>query len=98
MNSGALRVSLFDPTGNITALVENEVEPALQPELAAALMRRCPEVEQVGFVRLAPPSAEVEAELRMAGGTPEAVFEGGFDRDGGGGENAAHFRTPPPKP
>ena len=59
-----MRYRIFDPTGNITALVEDAVEPALQPEAAAGIMRQHPEVEQVGFVSLsgALPS------LRMAGG------------------------------
>ena len=30
---------VFDPTGNITALVETEVKPADQPAVAAALMQ-----------------------------------------------------------
>lgn len=59
-----MRYRIFDPTGNVTALVEDAVEPALQPEAAAEIMRKHPEVEQVGFVSLdgALPS------LRMAGG------------------------------
>ena len=59
-----MRYRIFDPTGNVTALVEDAVEPALQPEAAAEIMRVHPEVEQVGFVSLngALPS------LRMAGG------------------------------
>lgn len=55
--------SIFDPTGNITALVETPVPVPQQPETAAAVMRRHPEVEQVGFVRLG-----AQPELRMAGG------------------------------
>lgn len=59
-----MRYRIFDPTGNITALVEDAVEPALQPEAANEIMRLHPEVEQVGFVSLGGgfPS------LRMAGG------------------------------
>ena len=66
----ALRFSIWDPTGNITALVESPVAPARQPAAAAALMRRHPEVEQVGFVRFAAEPGEdgVQAQLRMAGG------------------------------
>lgn len=60
------RFCLFDPTGNITALVEEPVAVERQGAAAAAIMRRCPEVEQVGFVRF---GAEDEAlSLRMAGG------------------------------
>ena len=59
--------SILDPTGNITALVESEIAIANQPSVAAEIMRRHPEVEQVGFLR---PASEdgVAAELRMAGG------------------------------
>jgi diaminopimelate epimerase len=63
-----MRYSLFDPTGNITALVERETEPERQPEIASDIMRRRPEVEQVGFVRFDTADPEVQAELRMAGG------------------------------
>ena len=74
-----LTYSIFDPTGNITALVETPVAVELQPEAAAGIMRRHREVEQVGFFRIleedtagAGPYAEghrpVQAELRMAGG------------------------------
>ena len=68
---GPLRYSVFDPTGNITALVESPVEPERRRAIAASLMARLPEVEQVGFVRLgAPVSANgpLRASLRMAGG------------------------------
>ncbi len=59
-----MRYRIFDPTGNVTALVEDAVEPALQPEAAAEIMRLHPEVEQVGFVSL---SGGLPS-LRMAGG------------------------------
>ena len=49
----SLKYSIFDPTGNITALVESEVEISRQPEVAALIMERHPQVEQVGFVRFA---------------------------------------------
>lgn len=69
ITNGAIRFSILDPTGNITALVESPVPVEAQPETAAELMRRHPEVEQVGFVRFAEePDALVHAELRMAGG------------------------------
>ena len=48
-----LRYCILDPTGNITALVESAVPVDLQPTVAAELMARHPEVEQVGFVRFA---------------------------------------------
>lgn len=63
-----LRYCILDPTGNITALVESDVEVGRQPSVGVALMRRHPEVEQVGFVRRAPEGDVVQAELRMAGG------------------------------
>ncbi len=62
-----LRVSLFDPTGNITALVESPVEAEKQSAAAARIMKRFPQVEQVGFVRL-PGEDDAPVELRMAGG------------------------------
>ncbi len=63
-----IQYSIFDPTGNITALVESEVEISRQPALAAELMRRHPGVEQVGFVRFAQAPDSVPVSLRMAGG------------------------------
>ena len=59
-----MRYRIFDPTGNLTALVEDPIDPALQPASAAEIMRLHPEVEQVGFVSL---DGEVPS-LRMAGG------------------------------
>ena len=47
-----VRFSILDPTGNITALVTDEVAPAAYTETAAAIMAAHPEVEQVGYVRL----------------------------------------------
>lgn len=64
-----LRYCVLDPTGNITALVETAVDVAQQPEVAASIMLRHPEVEQVGFVRFAlEATSGVDVELRMAGG------------------------------
>ncbi|MBR0162723.1 MAG: hypothetical protein IJQ02_15795 [Oscillospiraceae bacterium] len=67
--SGTIRYSIFDPTGNITALVGDPVPVPQQPSVAAEIMRLHPAVEQVGFVRFPRPS-ETGAlpELRMAGG------------------------------
>lgn len=47
---GAIRYAIFDPTGNITALVEDAVDEGAQPDVARRLMGLHPEVEQVGFV------------------------------------------------
>ena len=62
-----MKYSILDPTGNITALAEDFAPPAEQPAIAAAIMRRHPEVEQVGVLR-APEDPGAAAELRMAGG------------------------------
>ena len=62
-----LRYSIFDPTGNITALVESPVAEDEQTAAAAAILARHPEVEQVGFVRL-PSEGGEGLTLRMAGG------------------------------
>lgn len=62
---------IFDPTGNITALVETEVDVPSQPEVAAGIMRRHSDVEQVGFVRMYAPGegpGGASVYLRMAGG------------------------------
>ncbi len=61
-----LLYSILDPTGNITALVESDVPVEKQPAVAAEIMRRHPEVEQVGFLRA--DGADGLPELRMAGG------------------------------
>ena len=64
-----IHYSILDPIGNITALAESAVPAADQPEIAAELMRKHPEVEQVGFVRFSDlPDDPVPVELRMAGG------------------------------
>ncbi len=63
---------VFDPTGNITALVETAVDIADQPAAAARIMDLEPDVEQVGFVTYADDDAaaagEAPVSLRMAGG------------------------------
>ena len=65
-----LRYYIFDPTGNITALVESEVPAADQPAVALRIMEQHPDVEQVGFVTYADDAAAagVPVSLRMAGG------------------------------
>ncbi len=65
----SLQYCIMDPTGNITALVESRVAVARQPSAAAEIMKRHPEVEQVGFLQFADAGGDsVRAELRMAGG------------------------------
>lgn len=59
-----MQYRIFDPTGNITALVEDSVDVALQPSVAADIMQKHPEVEQVGFVSF---DGDLPS-LRMAGG------------------------------
>ena len=61
--------SILNPSGNITALVTTPVEIPLQPETAARIMRKHPDVEQVGFVSFEDPEKTgIHATLRMAGG------------------------------
>lgn len=55
-----IKYSLFDPNGNITALVETAVDPSQYPFVAKELMKREPSCEQVGFVK--------DHDLCMAGG------------------------------
>ena len=56
---------VMDPSGNITVLVETPVSEAEQPAAAAALMRREPLAEQVGFLSR---DEAGNRRLRMAGG------------------------------
>ena len=67
-----IQYCIFDPTGNITALVETPVETANQPAVASKIMELEPDVEQVGFVTYANDTAPAEGiapvSLRMAGG------------------------------
>ena len=60
----------FDPTGNITALVETAVDIADQPAVASWIMGMEPDVEQVGFITYERGNADgsVPISLRMAGG------------------------------
>ena len=62
-----MHYTIFNPTGNITALVEEPVLISDQPAAAASIMKRHPEIEQVGFVSF-PQGGGVQACLRMAGG------------------------------
>jgi len=63
-----VRYGIFDPTGNITALVESPVAVEVQPRVAKDIMSRHPEVEQVGFVTLSDAAGARRTSLRMAGG------------------------------
>ena len=76
--------SIWDPTGNITALVESPTEVERQPQVAAALMERHPEVEQVGFVKAWKKDA-ASLPAGTAGGQSDGAGDGGrSDRAGVG--------------
>ena len=61
-----IRYHVFDPTGNLTALVESPVPVSEQKAVADTIMALRPSVEQVGF--LTPPGPNSPGALRMAGG------------------------------
>lgn len=62
-----LNYTIYDPTRNITLLVTTPVPRSRQPKLAAELMARRPDVEQVGF--LEPPTLpRAQIRLQMMGG------------------------------
>ena len=67
-----IQYCIFDPTGNITALVETPVDAADQPAVASKIMELEPDVEQVGFVtyedKKDAEDVSVPISLRMAGG------------------------------
>ena len=65
-----IQYCIFDPTGNITALVETAVDIADQPAAASRIMELEPDVEQVGFISYAedPAAGGAPVSLRMAGG------------------------------
>ncbi len=67
-----LKYDIFDPTGNITALVETAVDIVMQPAVASHIMELEPDVEQVGFLTFdsgsGSPEGNVPVSLRMAGG------------------------------
>jgi diaminopimelate epimerase len=69
-NYREIEYCVFDPTGNITALVETAVAVADQPAAAARIMELEPEVEQVGFISYADraEAGRAQVSLRMAGG------------------------------
>lgn len=73
-NYKEIKYCIFDPTGNITALVETEVRAADRTPVASAIMAAHPEVEQAGFVvfndaaRTAADAPDAAVSLMMAGG------------------------------
>lgn len=60
-----IRYHIFDPTGNVTVLVETPVPVGKQPAVGAALLRAEGAAEQVGFLSDSP---GCDVALRMAGG------------------------------
>ena len=62
---GKYKYMIFDPTGNITALVKTYAIRELHPAIASEIMKLHPEVEQVGFFCT---DESGDAVLRMAGG------------------------------
>lgn len=75
---GEIRYEIFDPTGNITALVETAVDPTDQPAVASGIMDLHPDVEQVGFVTFynegqPGPALGAEPEEPDTDGRPAAV-------------------------
>lgn len=73
-NYEEIKCCIFDPTGNITALVETEVRAADRAPVASGIMAAHPEVEQVGFVAYndaafaADTGTDAAVSLMMAGG------------------------------
>ena len=65
INTNNIIYKIFDPTKNITILVESDVGLKDQPTIAKALMEIHPNVEQVGFVSF---DDNKNIKLRMAGG------------------------------
>jgi len=61
-----LKYHLFNPTGNITALVESEVPECDQPAVAERILEKETECEQVGFISCGIEGSDIT--LRMAGG------------------------------
>ena len=79
-----------DPTGNITLIVETPVPRESQSRIAAELLRRDNEAEQVGFLET-PEKAGAQLRLQMMGGefcgnaaiSAAAIIVGCLEPDGG---------------
>ena len=65
INNNNIIYNIFDPTKNITILVESDIDVKDQPAIARALMEIHPNVEQVGFLSF---DDNKNVKLRMAGG------------------------------
>jgi len=55
----------FNPTGNITLIVESPIERPMQSFIAECLMSRVPDSEQVAFIE---PAEDADIAVRMMGG------------------------------
>ena len=65
INNNNIIYKIFDPTKNITILVDSDIDVKDQPAIAKALMEIHPNAEQVGFVSF---DENKNVKLRMAGG------------------------------
>ena len=65
INTNNIIYKIFDPTKNITILVDSDIDVKDQPAIAKALMEIHPDAEQVGFVSF---DENKNIKLRMAGG------------------------------
>ena len=65
LNDKNIKYTIFDPTKNITILVESDIDVKNQPAIARMLMEIHPDAEQVGFVSL---DENKNIKLSMAGG------------------------------
>ena len=74
-----LRYSIFDPGGNITLLVESNVDVGSRIEAAEKMMQRHPGVEQVGFVRFPDTAANslYDTQAALLGKIPMLEMAGG---------------------
>lgn len=85
-----------DPTGNITLIVETPVPRESQSRIAAELLRRDNDAEQVGFLE-APEKAGARRRLQMMGGefcgnaaiSAAAIIIGCLEPDGGSARELA---------
>lgn len=76
---------VMDPTKNITILVETPVPEASFPYVAAELMKREPDAEQVGFLQAADASGEADHVERMDAGHVDVAEENNGKLDAGCG-------------
>lgn len=65
INTNDIKYHIFDPTKNITILVDSDIDITEQPKIAKLLMENVTNAEQVGFVKF---DTNGNVKLRMAGG------------------------------